>query len=202
MKLYYFDLAGRAECARIMLKAADMPFEDVRFSRDEWIAKYKAMSPTGQCPMLELDDGSMLCQSTAINWYVAAKTGFIPSDAVKQARVTEIVGCFDDVFMAVAPTFGITDVDERIAARKALLAPGGKLHEKLTIVNKLLGASGGKFCLGDDISLADMITLSNALSFASGMFEGFDDTFMAGFDRIAEVVANAKSHPKIAPRFV
>ena len=48
MKLYYFDLRGRAETPRLVMKLGGKKFEDVRFSIEEWGAKYKAMSPSGQ----------------------------------------------------------------------------------------------------------------------------------------------------------
>jgi glutathione S-transferase len=97
MKLYYFDLAGRAEPSRIMLRAAGMEFEDLRFDQAKWAADYKAKSPTGQCPFLVLDNGEILCQTVAISVYVANITVFMPSDAVKQARVLEMLAAFDDV---------------------------------------------------------------------------------------------------------
>ena len=42
MKLYYFDLRGRAETPRLVMKLGGKKFEDVRFSIEEWGAKYKA----------------------------------------------------------------------------------------------------------------------------------------------------------------
>lgn len=97
MKIFYFDTAGRAETARIMLTLAGIAFEDVRFSGEEWAAKYKALSPTGQCPMLESDEGDIIAQSSAINVYVATKTGFMPTDEVARARVHELAACLEDV---------------------------------------------------------------------------------------------------------
>jgi hypothetical protein len=48
MKLYYFGIKGRAETPRLAMKLGGKPFEDVRFTGEEWGTKYKAMSPTGQ----------------------------------------------------------------------------------------------------------------------------------------------------------
>jgi glutathione S-transferase len=72
------------------------------------------------------------------------------------------------VFEAVHPTFAMTDKDEKIAARKALLAPGGKMHTKLTVVEKLLEASKTKYYLGDEMSLADIFLFAQICSFTSG----------------------------------
>lgn len=97
MKLFYFDLPGRAEVSRIMMHVGDVAFQDVRFNREEWVSKYKALSPTGQSPLLELDDGTKICQSSAISYYAASVSGFLPSDAVGVARTMELLACFDDV---------------------------------------------------------------------------------------------------------
>ena len=36
-KLYYFNMKGRAELARLILAYAGIEFEDVRYERDEWL---------------------------------------------------------------------------------------------------------------------------------------------------------------------
>lgn len=97
MKLYYFPAPGRAECSRIMLGASGTAFEDIRFKREEWVETYKAMSPTGQSPFLELDDGKVLAQSSAIDHYVASLTGFLPTDAWTLAKTDELLACLEDV---------------------------------------------------------------------------------------------------------
>jgi glutathione S-transferase len=97
MKLYYFDSPGRAESARIIFVVGGVQFEDVRFSRDQWVSQYKAKSPTGQAPFLELDNGKILCQSFAIHYYAAAKCGFLPADPEAAARIVELNMCFEDV---------------------------------------------------------------------------------------------------------
>lgn len=48
MKIFYFNIKGRAETARLLLNLGGKPFEDVRFMGEEWFGKYKAMSPSGQ----------------------------------------------------------------------------------------------------------------------------------------------------------
>ena len=67
-KLYYFEIAGRAELIRLLFSAAGQKFEDVRFPREKW-PEYKPKSPFGQCPYLEITEGSTtytMAQSIAI----------------------------------------------------------------------------------------------------------------------------------------
>ena len=36
-KLYYFDARGRAEVVRLSFVAANMEYEDIRLTREEWV---------------------------------------------------------------------------------------------------------------------------------------------------------------------
>ena len=61
MKLYYFDIYGRAEPLRILLKHAKQEFEDVRFEFGEFKILKEEMGDRfefGQVPVLEMPDGS------------------------------------------------------------------------------------------------------------------------------------------------
>ena len=61
MKLANVNLYGRAEPIRMLLNHAKVPFEDVRLSREEWLAqKSQYDSEYGQCPILILDNGKTL----------------------------------------------------------------------------------------------------------------------------------------------
>jgi hypothetical protein len=107
MKLYHFDLPRRAEVARIMLELGGVQYEDVRFNREQWMSQYKAKSPSGQAPFLELDNGKLLCQSFAIHMYAAAKSGFLPADPESIARIVELNACFDDVRSATLDSLSL-----------------------------------------------------------------------------------------------
>lgn len=81
-----------------MLHLAGIAFEDVRFTHDQWIDTYQAQSPSGQCPWLELDCGTVLTQSMAIHAYCAHLAGFLPPGcSVHLARAGELNAAFDDV---------------------------------------------------------------------------------------------------------
>lgn len=67
-KLYYFNFRGRGELIRWVLAAAGQKYEDIRFEREKW-PEYKAKSPTGQSPFIEIIDGTKkttLAQSATI----------------------------------------------------------------------------------------------------------------------------------------
>ena len=67
MKVYYFDLYGRAEAIRMMLSKAGVEFEDVRMTGEEFNdLKASGKFEYSQVPMLELEDGTCLTQTNAI----------------------------------------------------------------------------------------------------------------------------------------
>jgi glutathione S-transferase len=69
-KLYYFNFKGRGEYIRYLFAAAGHQYEDIRFERQDWPTKYKALAPLGTCPWLEITDGSqklVLGQSMTIS---------------------------------------------------------------------------------------------------------------------------------------
>jgi glutathione S-transferase len=49
--------------------------------------EFRAKSPTGAVPVLELDDGRLLTESNAILMYLAEGTPFLPGDAWERAQV-------------------------------------------------------------------------------------------------------------------
>ncbi len=51
--------------------------------------EFLAMSPMGQVPMVEFDDGRVLAQSNAIIRYLARGSALLPDDPFMQAKVDE-----------------------------------------------------------------------------------------------------------------
>ena len=72
------------------------------------------------------------------------------------------------MYATLAPTFAIQDLEERTAARKALIAPGGATFKKMELIDKLLSSTSTKFYLGDDISFADIVWFVNTLGISNG----------------------------------
>merc|ERR1712166_452268 len=83
-KLYYFAIYGRAEPIRMALTLGGVEFEDHRVNHEESKAlKESGKLEFGQMPMLELDDGTCLCQGAAILNYLNSsicKDGLQQSD--------------------------------------------------------------------------------------------------------------------------
>ena len=89
-KLYYFNFRGRAEIVRLIFAAAGQKYEDVRFEAEGWLNEYKAKSPLGQAPYLEIHDGGKVLkigQSITIARYLARKFNLAGKDDEEQAEV-------------------------------------------------------------------------------------------------------------------
>jgi len=96
LKLYYFNLQARGELTRLILAAAGRSFEDIRFSFEQW-PEYKPKMILGQCPVLELADGTQLPQSLTIARYVARETGLAGTNNLESAQIDAVVDTQRDV---------------------------------------------------------------------------------------------------------
>jgi glutathione S-transferase len=68
-KLVYFNFRGRGEVDRLVFAAAGQKFEDHRFDPSVWKSEYKAKSPLGAVPWLEIHENgkvTYLAQSITI----------------------------------------------------------------------------------------------------------------------------------------
>jgi glutathione S-transferase len=95
--LYDFLASGNGYKVRFALRELGRPFVYRQVdilrgeTREPW---FLAKNPVGQVPVLELDDGTCLNESTAILFYVADGTPLLPSDALERTRVLQWL-CFE-----------------------------------------------------------------------------------------------------------
>ena len=101
MKLYYLNIYGRGEPLRMCLWKAGVEFEDIKLEMDD----IKEMRDNGelefgQVPMLELDDGTKLCQTMAILNYLGTVYGLKPKDREQVYLGEKLYNhTFDDIVM-------------------------------------------------------------------------------------------------------
>jgi glutathione S-transferase len=95
MRLYDFLPSGNGYRIRFALRWLGLPFEyrEVDILKGESrTPAFLAKNPFGQIPVLELDDGTCLRESTAILTYLAEGTPLLPSDKLHRTRVLEWLG--------------------------------------------------------------------------------------------------------------
>src|SRR4051794_12709244 len=92
MRLYDYDASGNCFKVRLLLGVLGRPYERVPvdiFAGDTLTAEYLAINPVRETPVLELDDGSLISQSSAILWYLAEGTPFLPVGRLERAQVVQ-----------------------------------------------------------------------------------------------------------------
>ena len=90
MRLYDYAASGNCFKVRLLLGLLGRAYERVPvdiFAGDTLTDAYAAINPLRETPVLELDAGARLAQSSAILWYLAEGTPFLPEDAFERAAV-------------------------------------------------------------------------------------------------------------------
>lgn len=93
-RLIYFNSMGRAELCRLIFAQAEVEYEDVRLTSEEW-AELKPSTPTGQLPLLEVD-GRTLSGSGPIARFLAERLGLAGSNDFDNGKIAGIADYMDD----------------------------------------------------------------------------------------------------------
>jgi glutathione S-transferase len=97
LTLYDFLPSGNGYKVRLTLRELGLPFlfREVDILRGEnrepWFLQ---KNPVGQIPLLELEDGTCLSESTAILFYLAENSKLVPTEKLSRARVLQWM-CFE-----------------------------------------------------------------------------------------------------------
>jgi len=186
--LYDFLPSGNGYRVRLTLRELGVPFayREVNILRGEtrepWFLQ---KNPAGQIPVLELDDGTCLAESTAILFHVAEGSPLLPRDALSRTRVLQWM-CFEQTnvdgvisrarFRRLFPDVVPTRPEEFEAWWKEGTRALGVIDAQLR---------GRRFLVGDRFSIADIAVYSYVHRAGEG---GFDltpfDGLRAWFERI------------------
>lgn len=92
LKLYDYLESGNGYKVRLLLHQLARPFERIELDIVAGATRtpeFLAHNPNGRIPLLELEDGTHLAESNAIQWYLADGTAFLPEDPVERAQVLQ-----------------------------------------------------------------------------------------------------------------
>ena len=160
IKLYYFDLFGRAEIIRSILHYNKVQYEDIRFTFAEWADK-KSSFPNGQVPILEID-GKQLTQSTSIARYLAQLHGQYPTDPREIYVIESTLDFLGDVGLKLAGWFQEKDVEKKQALLEEFLK--NTMPVVYSTLNTILkqNTTGSGFFVGKSLTLADFAVINAA----------------------------------------
>lgn len=157
--------------------------------------EFQAISPMGRIPLLELDDGTRICESAAITAYledVLDGPSLLPDSAVARARVRELET------LALAELGGGL---RPIMVHRVFRMPGADALPEAGLVQANLGmcaieklVGGGGFAVGEALTLADcalvpLLQLVELIGSVPGV-EVLIDAHVPLFDYLEQVSRN------------
>lgn len=92
LKLYDSPTSGNCYKVRLLLSQLQIPFETVVIQSRQGETRtpeFLAKNPLGQVPILELDSGQVLAESTAILFYLAEGTPLFSREAWERALIVQ-----------------------------------------------------------------------------------------------------------------
>lgn len=122
LKLVYFKMRALAEAPQLLLEYSRLEYEYLMswdHFDDVW-SKVKPMIPFQQLPMMEVGDGTQICQSIAILQYIENRSGLSISDPIKAAEAMAILQSAQELFAPLNPTVNFATGDDFLTKRDAM----------------------------------------------------------------------------------
>ena len=154
MKLYYSPGAC-SQAAHILLHETGLPHSservDLRAKKTASGADYWAINAKGAVPAIELSDGEVLTENSAVLQYIGDKVGretLLPVSGLERYRVIEWLGFLgSDVHKSFSPLFNPASSDEVKQAARDVLA------KRFDFIEARL--EGRDYLTGPSMSIAD-----------------------------------------------
>jgi len=92
LRLYDYLESGNGYKVRLLLTQLDLEFERIELDimkGETRTPEFLRRNPNGRIPCLELENGTHLWESNAIQFYLAEGTPFLPSDRLQRAQVLQ-----------------------------------------------------------------------------------------------------------------
>ena len=201
IKIYYSHLPfWRAEVLRVSLFIKDIPFEDVRVSREEFIHMIKTgFLPNGmkvpfhQLPVIEVN-GEIIGQTGAIARYCGKVSNLYSDDMLKAAKIDQIIDAATDITNFVSPTIREKDEVKKMEDRKILV---NKLLPRWFryLENLLLEDDSTWFV--EKMTIADIAMWRLLGWLTSGIIDGIPTSIVDDFPKLKNIHHQVHTHPKV-----
>ena len=201
IKIYYSHLPfWRAEVLRVSLFIKDIPFEDIRVSREDFIHLIKtSFLPNGkkvpfhQLPVIEVE-GEIIGQTGAIARYCGKVSNLYSNDNVQAAKIDQIIDAATDITNIVSPTIREKDEIKKKEDRKVLV---NKLLPRWFryLENLLLEDDSSWFV--EKMTIADIAMWRLLGWLKSGIIDGIPTSIVDDFPKLKNVHYQVHNHPKV-----
>jgi glutathione S-transferase len=158
LRLYDYLESGNGYKVRLLLSQLGVPFERVELdiTRGETrTPEFLRKNPNGRIPLLELEDGTCLAESNAIQFFLADGTAFLPDARLARAQVLQWM-FFEqyshEPYIAVLRFWAHTGVLERQRERLPEMRERG--YRALDVMEQHL--TGRAFFVAERYSIADI----------------------------------------------
>jgi glutathione S-transferase len=198
LKLIYLDHHyWRAECARLAMFMADVPFEDARMGYDDMYAS--GALTFGTFPALVVGNQGCLNQTQAIASYVGKITGYYPSDPFLQAKADEVIDGLTDISDLVTDTMQERDPNRKIQWRQHLISANGRMAMLLNGLETMCKQNGcNGYTVGQSMTISDFAVWRAVGWLSSGVIDGIPkDYVQRTYPNLYKVHAGIDALPKV-----
>jgi len=202
IKIYYSHTPfWRAEVLRVSLFISNIPFEDVRISREEFINMIKTgylpngkKVPFHQLPVIEVD-GEIIAQTGAIARYCGKISNLYSNDDINAAKIDQIIDAATDITNLVSPT--IREKDAQKKAEDRLLLKNKLLPRWFRYLENILSESTSDWFVENKMTIADIAMWRLLGWLISGIIDGIPTTIVDSYPKLKNIHTNVHHHPKV-----
>ena len=202
IKIIYFDLPfWRAEISRLPLFIANIKFDDVRPSDDDWDyakengkMKDGTIIPFRELPVL-LINGQSIAQTMAIARICGKLGGMYPEDIIEAGKVDQIVVAVENINALLSPSMKESDPMKKKAMRKELTS--NELPTYFGYLQDILSANSSDWFVGENMTIADLAVWSLLGWIASGVIDDISAEVIQPFEGLVKLYNQINKNPRV-----
>ena len=202
IKIYYTKTPfWRAEVLRVSLYISDIPFEDIRITRDEFITVIKTgFLPNGkkvpfhQLPVIEIDN-KIIGQTGAIARYCGKISNHYSNNDLFAARIDQVIDTATDITNLVSRTIREKDEREKMADR--LVLKNKLLPRWFKYLENLLSEETSEWFVENKMTIADIAIWRLLGWLTSGIIDGIPTSIVDNYPKLKNVHHKVHNHPKV-----
>ena len=158
LKLVYFKMRALAEAPQLLLNYCEINYEYI-MSWDHFDDQWSNVKPKlafKQLPMMEVEDGTQICQSIAILHYIESLGGLKISDPLMAAEAMAVLQSSQELFAPLNPTVNFAVGQDFKNKRDTMKA---NLESRFSDLARYLDKHEGRYFIDDTPRAAEFACL-------------------------------------------